>query len=212
MRPLSVCRPAVAALLLSLLLAPPCLATEKIKEPASGVEFDATDRDGLKLLGAGVRRMMVFNVYALALYVPGDKLEKELGGKTDPESLYRAVIYGTFKKRALLHFVRGIGGDKVRDAFRASLEGNMAAEDLAAEKATLERFYDIMASGGVSDGDVFEFVTEGSKVRVTKGSKEIFSADTVRLARGLWMGWFGANPVCPKLKAALVSRVKEVVE
>jgi len=195
--------------------AAPALAEDdpgKVKEEATGVEFVAKAADGKVLAGAGVRRKLLFNVYAAGLYVPAEKLRKALDGKTDAKSLYTAIIYGEFAKRIEMHFVRSVSGDKIKEAFKAALEANMAAEDLEAEKGNLERFYKICEGTGVGDGDVFEFTTDGSKVRVSMSGKEIYTADSVRLARGMWMGWFGTSPVCEKLRDALVSRVPAILK
>ena len=58
-------------LVLALVVAVPALAdaAEKVKEPSTGIEFDATLDGGYELLGVGVRKKLTFKIYATALYV-----------------------------------------------------------------------------------------------------------------------------------------------
>ena len=179
----------------------------KVKEPVTGVSFAAVDPDGLGLLGVGVRKKLVFNVYAGALYVEVAAMAAGLESLAE-EKLFHAVIHGEFKKRIVMHFVRDVGADRVRDNFAESLRNNMTEEDYAAEKEDMERF--LAAVKEVKEGEEFELVTRGREIRVKQGGALLFEASSVRLARGMWACWFGKKPVDETLRGALVSRAAEL--
>ena len=194
---------------LSLLPAASRAEDGKVMEPSTGVQFEA-ELDGLSLIGVGVRSILVFDVYAAGLYVDAAGMDEYLKA-SKKKNLYNAVVYGGFKKRMILHFVRSADADKIRGAFREALEANMTREELDQEKDNIERFL-AACEGGVKDGQRFEFVATGRKVKILQAGDAIFETDSVTLTRGMWKGWFGSEPVQEDLKAALVSRCAEVLK
>ena len=181
-----------------------------VKEPATGLSFAKAGPDGMALLGVGVRKKMVFNVYAAALYVDAAALAKEVGDDRKPDRVNRAVWTSGLPRVMLMHFVRDVPSDKVKEAFRESLVNNMTADDYAAEKEGIDAFLE-----GVSDvrkGEIFTFRTSGQKVVVLQNGKKLFDRSSRRRVGGMWGSWFGSRPVCPTLKKDLISRAAEVLE
>jgi hypothetical protein len=204
-------RACLTVVVLALLLAAlPCAADDgKVEEPATGISFQTAGPDGMVLLGVGVRKKMVFNVYAAALYVDAAALARETEHSTAAERVNKAVWTGWVPRVMLMHFVRDVPADKVREAFRESLANNMTVEDFNAEKAGIEEFLN-----GVSDvkkGEVFTFRSSGEDMRILQGKKEIFNRSGRKLMAGMWGSWFGKKPICPKLKKDLISRAAEVL-
>lgn len=175
-------------------------AKESVKEPATGVAFVQT-LDGLELMGVGVRKMLVVNVYAAALYVDPAGFKEAVGAK-GAKGANRALHRGHFNRRMLLHFVRKVPAKKIREAFRDSLIHNMSEEDYAAEKANIDTF--LAACGDVGKGEVFEFETRGNRVTVTLRGKTIFKSKSRRLVKGMWGSYFGKRPINEKLRKSLL--------
>lgn len=185
-------------------------AAEKIVEPSTGVGFPMEAGRGLKLLGVGVRKKLILDVYASAIYVTPDEMKKQLKD-FKPKSVYHALIYGAFPKRMVLHFVREVGGDKIKNAFKASLSKNLSKEDLEHEEKVLEDFYKV-CERGVKKGQKFIVDTSGRRVRITLGGKLVFKTKSKRLARGMWMSWFGRHPISEEMRKTLISRTADLLK
>src|SRR5262249_60027373 len=111
-------------------------ASQDYTEPKSGVAFPA-ERDGMSLLGAGLRvKKIAFvkvKVYAVGLYVGQDALGGPLAGeraKGPSPALYKELVTGDIKKELILKFTRDVGQDRIQEAMREALAG--------AEKAPLD--------------------------------------------------------------------------
>jgi len=180
---------------------------EGYKEPATGVSFPLVARDGLVLMGAGVRKKLVFNVYAAALYVAPDGLRKRATATT--KSLNKTVRSSGLKRRLLLHFVRNVSGAKVAEAFRDSLVHNMSKEDFAAEEETINEF--LGRCPDIKKGQVFILSTSGSTTKINVGSTHLLTTSSRRLARGLWGSYFGERPICKTLRKNLLSRGLDII-
>jgi len=180
-----------------------------VKEPATGIAFATTGPDGMALLGVGVRKKMVFNVYAAALYVDAAALAKVVGNEGKADSVNQAVWSSQTPRVMLMHFVRDVPADKVREAFRESLTNNMTKDDYAAEKEGIDTF--LQGVTDVRKGEVFTFRTAGTKIVVLQGKKKIFDRASRRLMAGMWGSWFGNSPICPQLKKDLIRRAAEVL-
>jgi len=181
----------------------PVFADEStLKEPATGVSFPVTSSAGLTLLGVGVRKKLVFNVYAAALYVDGPGLRDASGGDNSLKKLNRAMLFGTFRRRLVLHFVRPVPAEKVRAAFQDSLTNNMTKEDYEAEEESITRFLDSCEDIGKFDS--FSFESSGSLVKVRLGTRTLFGARSLRLVRGMWGSYFGRRPIDEALRKNLL--------
>ena len=185
-----------------LLLCPPAQA-EEVKEAATGIEFAADTGDGLSLLGVGVRKKLVFNVYAAALYVDGAAFVEAVGEK-GVAGANRVVHRSGIRRRMVLHFVRDVPAEKIRKAFRNSLESNMSAKNYAAESERIETF--LASCTDVSKGDLFVFESKGDRVKVKLRGKTIFKAGSRRLMRGMWGSYFGKRPINEDLRKGLLRR------
>ena len=185
-------------------------AADRVPEPATGVEFPVEAGRGLTLLGVGVRKKLIINVYASAIYVAPAKMKKHVKN-LEPKSIYHSLVYGAFPRRMVLHFVRDVGGDKIKGAFKASLSKNLSKEDLEHEKEVLEDFYKV-CERGVKKGQQFIVDTSGRRVRITLGGKLVFKIKSKRLARGMWMSWFGRHPISEEMRKTLISRAPEILK
>ncbi len=196
----------IATLLLA--SASPAPAGEGLKESATGVLFPLTSDDGLQLLGVGVRKKLVFNVYAGALYVDADGLAKAVGDK-GAKGANKAVHRGRFQRRMLLHFVRDVPAAKIREAFKDSLVHNMSKEDFAAEEKNIEEFLESCTD--VKKGQVFQFESRNDRVVVKLAGRTTFDRTSRRLVVGMWGSYFGKRPVDDSLRKGLLRRAAELL-
>jgi hypothetical protein len=192
----------IAVVMILLMATIPALA-ESVKEPSTGVEFAAETSDGLALLGTGVRKKLVFNVYAAALYVDVQGFTEAIADKGASEA-NRVVHRSGIKRRMILHFVRDVPAAKIRKAFRSSLEANMSPGDYSAESERIETF--LASCTDVKKGDLFVFESKGDRVKVKLRGKTIFKAGSRRLMRGMWGSYFGKRPINEKLRQGLLAR------
>src|SRR5579859_4765668 len=104
---------------------------DTVEEPATGHAFDAVrtvDGRPYALVGVGVRKKFLVKVYAMALYIDEAEgrhafpaLVSRAGGHdharlTSGDHAQSFVIWGTFGKLAVMHFVRGVDVAKIRGA------------------------------------------------------------------------------------------------
>lgn len=197
-------------ILLMVTLCLPALAADgdSVKEAATGVSFSLVSKDGLVLMGTGVRKKLVFNVYAAALYVSADGLKNE-AADAGMESLNKAVRTGALKRRLLLHFVRDVPAEKVRRAFRDSLVHNMSTADYEAEEKNIEDF--LAKCPDIKKGKVFSLSTSGNTTRIMLGFDHLYTTSSRRLSKGLWGSYFGERPICEKLRKGLLSGGADII-
>jgi hypothetical protein len=177
--------------LLLFLLALPAWAAE-----VSGFRIDDKTRVGnteLALSGAGVRKRVFFEVYAIGLYMRDPK--------SDP-------IAQPGPKRVAIHMLRDVGADQfseaLADGMRANhseaeyqgLEGRISA--LSAIMSELKEARKGMALALDWDGKETQLVVDGKPAGRPIGGEDFY--------RGLLRIWLGDKPVQEDLKKALLGR------
>lgn len=159
---------------------------------AAGVTLaDSVNVAGRTLLlnGIGVRSRRLFKVYVAGLY-----LERK---STDG----RAIASADAPKRLVLHFVRSVSADQVRQAILDNFDA-AARQTLEAELDTLTR-----ALVPLRDGDelVFTYVP-GIGTRMTVRNADAATIVGLPFARALFLVWLGDTPPSTDLRAALLGR------
>jgi hypothetical protein len=125
-------RSAAACGILALALAAPAFAIE-----AGGIKFDDSIRletQNLVANGAGVRSRFVFDVYAIALYLP-----TKLGS-------YDAIKGNNGAKRIAIHTLRDLSAQQFVDALSTGMQANSSEAELTALKPAMQQFADTLLS------------------------------------------------------------------
>ena len=151
----------VAALALSL-AAPPLIAKE-----LAGVKAADTLSVGGKTLtlnGLGLRKKIGFKVYVGGLYLEA------------PSKDAAAIVAADAPKAIRMHFTRGIGKDKLVDAFKEGFENNTKDKG-AAEKPAIDKFLSWVSD--VKDGDAWT-CSEQALIRLRL---------CIRLKDGYFVAW-----------------------
>jgi hypothetical protein len=183
---------------------------ETVTEPASGVQFPVKSKDGLVLLGVGIRKFLMIKGYATAMYVEPEGFRKAVADRS-LRGLADSVMDGKYTRRLLLHFLRHVSGEKVRDVFRAALKKSMTPEDYAAEEKEIEGF--LAGCWDLEKGEVFTlYSAAGGKTQILQGSRVVYDGSSRRLARGMWGGYFGKTPVCQKLQDSMLTRAALILD
>ena len=146
--------------------------------------------------GSGVRKKLMFKVYAAALYV--DVLAP-LG--TVPVN---ALASADIPRRLVMSFRRDVSGDQLQEAMREGFEhvwkgkpGPELAEDL-------DLFYSWMA-GGIRSGQTIELTyIPGEGLYTTVAGVAHRAITRSNIARGIWHSWLGVEPISAELKWGLV--------
>lgn len=182
-------------------------AVEKVKEPATGVEFDATLEGGYALVGVGVRKKLAFKVYATALYV---KLPEAAGPLKATKDIYGEIVRGTFPRKMVMHFNLPVPGNKARSTFRKNFDRVMTPEDQ--KKCVEDRARYLEAMGGnIKKGERYVMDYARGRIQVSLSGKKVYETTNETMIRGIFSIWYGPKPLDEKLKKALLSRVGTVL-
>jgi len=153
-------------------------------------DTDVVDGKTLKLNGAGVRKKVIFKVYAAGLY-----LEKSSHDAA-------AVISANELKGIRLHILRSLKGEKVSEAISEGFERN-SKEQLPKLAARLEKLKQMIPDVSENDLILFAFLPDKG-VRVTVRGTDRGTIEGRDFADALLSVWLGPNPVQEDLKKALL--------
>ncbi len=161
----------------------------------AGIQMPDTDTvDGkmLKLNGAGIRKKMLFKVYAAGLYLE------------TPSKDAAAAISATEVKSMRLHILRRLKGGQIAEAISEGFERN-SKEQLPKLSARLEKLKQMIPD--VSPDDLILFSNlPGKGIRVTVRGTERGTIEGRDFSDALFSVWLGPNPVQEDLKKALLGR------
>jgi hypothetical protein len=198
---------------------------EKVAEPATGVQFDAkksVDGRGYTLIGAGVRKKVFVKVYAMGLYVEDVEAKRAFpslatkAGGTDKQKLTEGdraqsfVMWGSFNKIAVLHFVRDVDAGKIRGAFEDSLGDELSERAAADVREATQGFLKLIDKDAKAGDEVVVHTAPDGKIDVTIGGVAKGSVQNAKLARAIWGVWLGARPISKDLRGELVNRIDEL--
>ena len=178
----------IALVLLSLGAAATLAAIE-----VGGVAMPATevaDGKSLKLNGAGVRKKLLFKVYAAGLY-----LEK-------PSRDAAAILSADEHKIMRLHVLRSLKGEKLSAAISEGFERN-SKDQIPKLASRLEKLKHMIPDVAENDVILFAFLPDKG-VRVTVRGTERGTIEGRDFADALLAIWLGPDPVQEDLKKALL--------
>lgn len=200
----------------------PVARADAFVEPSSGVSFDrrpSSDGKSFLCLGAGIRKYLVWKVYAMDFCVEETNMKSELDryfagpgkryanlrGTTlanalgDDRSFFNYLASTAIEKRAELVFLRGSGADTVRDSFTKNLEKGLGSAER--EKVAIRDFVSVI-DRDVKEGDRARFVTRPGELSFTwDGNAKTLKHDGVETA--FWEGYLGPDSPLPSLKDAV---------
>ena len=176
-------------LLLLLLVAFPAWAAE-----VAGTKIDEKTRVAgteLTLTGAGLRKRLFFQVYAVGLYVQD--------AKADP-------IAQPGPKRVQIHMLRDVGAEQFTEALADGIKANHTQAEAQALEPRVKELGAIMAGlGEAKAGMVIALDWNGKETVLTVGGKPAGAPiQGEDFYRALLRIWLGDNPVQDDLKKALL--------
>jgi hypothetical protein len=137
-----------------------------------------------------MRKKAIFKVYVGGLYLEA------------PSKDAAAIVAADAPKAVKMHFMRGIGKDKLVEAFREGFEGN-AKEKAAAQKASVDKLLSWLPD--VKDGDVWTFAYDPAKgTTFWSGEKEVGTIEGKDFAQVLFSVWLGPKPPTEDLKKGML--------
>ena len=180
-------------------------AAEKVPVEGSDAEFDVTitsniggNQVTLDLTGAALRRVVFWNVYAMASYV-------EKGARaTNAEELARADV----AKQLYLLLERDVTGPQMADAIKKSIIANHPEKEFPED---LERLMAFIRERSIAQGDrvcITHIPAVGLAIKIFH--RETVRTVTIRntkLARAIWDIYFGKNCLSEEIKKDLISRL-----
>jgi hypothetical protein len=200
---------------------------EAFVEPASGTTFErhpSSDGKAFLCLGAGIRKYLVFNVYAMDFCVEEAKARSELDayfagpgarfallkgqalakGLADDVGFFEYVATMAVEKRAEMVFLRGSGAATIRNSFTKNLE-----KALGSSPQTREAIRDFVSpvDHDIQSGDRALFLSR-------PGGELTFSLDSQsktlkhdRVEATFWESYLGPDSPLPSLKEAVAQGV-----
>jgi hypothetical protein len=184
----------IALALAAALLAAPAAAREvggaDIPEEARG----AGVAEPLRLNGAGVRRKLLFALYAIGLYLPA------------PESDPARVLALDGPRRVLMRILyKEISREQLVAAWNEAFVANHSPAELAPLQARIDRFNAAFESLHAGDTVLIDYLPgKGTRLEINgRAREEIPGAD---FAAALLRIWLGPAPVSSGLKAELLGR------
>jgi hypothetical protein len=207
------------------LLAGGTARADKVAESATGVQFDtkkSVEGRSYTLVGTGVRKKFVVKVYAMGLYVEDvegkrafPSLATKAGGSdkaklTEGDRAQAFLMWGSFGKVAVLHFVRDVGAEKIRGAFEESLGDELSDKAPADVREATQAFLKLIDKD-VKNGEEFVLHTASDgKIDLAVAGKSLGGVQNAKLARAIWGVWLGSKPISKDLRAELVNRIDEL--
>lgn len=180
------------ALCAALLVAGPALGREVAgREVPDSISVGGT---ALRLNGAGLRRATMFHVkvYVGALYLAAPTKDADAAVRADePKTVH-------------MRFLRGVGRDKIMDAFREGFEKNSPA-DAKALQPGLDRVAAILPAELKEGSELTVTYAPGTGTTVASASGEV-TVEGKPFADAMFRNWLGPNPADDDLKKDLLGR------
>ena len=201
---------------------PTVALAEPVTEPATGFTFDSDKTIGGKsytLVGAGVRKKFFVKVYAMGLYVDttdgkrafsslatkaggSDQAHVVAGGKADS-----FIVWGQFDKLAILHFVRDVGAEKVREAFTEGLGEELSDKAPADVREAATSFLKLIDRDLKNGDDLVLHTDTSGHLEVSIAGQSKGGVQNAKLARAMWNVYLGGKPPTKELKTELTNRI-----
>lgn len=205
-----------ACLLTLVFLALPAAAGELV-DPSTSVRFATPISVGgetFTCLGAGVRKILFFKVYAVAFCMPeaqaeavergyvrsaypglvGPALAQELASD---QGFFDALANSPGDKLVEMHMVRNVSRKQLADAFRESLSKILPPSKVAALVAAIP--------SAAREGQTALIHARGDTLIIEIGS-QVSTIPDRETAQEIWRVWLGPDSVSPTLKHSLAER------
>ena len=158
----------------------------------AGVTLPDTTKVGDKTLvlnGLGLRSKMMVKVYVAGLYV-----EQKSGDGN-------AIVNADAPKRIVLHFVRSVSNDQIKDAIVGAFDANAKAS----LKTQIDQFGAALEPFNENDEMSMTYVPGTGTTLNVKG-KDKLTIPGAPFAKALFGIWLGANPPSSGLKDGLLGK------
>ncbi len=161
-----------------------------------GVDYpESTSAAGasVNLIGVGIRTKWMTNVYAMGVY---SATAKKASGH---------IVQADEPKLLWLHMLRGIGGDKMRDAIDDGLEKNTSEAERAKLQADIDRVKAAFPAS-IAKGLVIQFAYSPAKGTTLKiGGADKVNVPGKAFMVAMWSIWFGGRPADKDLRDAVLA-------
>lgn len=182
----------LCAVVMAVVLALPAAAKGK---EVSGVQFPDTvtvEGKALKLNGAGLRKKLVFNVYAAGLYLENTSQDAQ------------QVIQSDQMKRVRMSMLRDLEKGKIVEAIEEGFKKN-SGDKLPALQQRLEKFTSAIPDLKKGDELVLTYAPgKGTTIESKTGQK--ISVEGKDFSDALFSVWLGKEPVDGSLKDGMLGK------
>ncbi len=195
-------------------------AAAPLVDKETGVTFPPTqniDGTNFQCLGAGVRKVLIVNVYSAAYCLEAGSMQPVLdyvstvrGSTGKPSDLahklekdkefYRTLVETPGGKLLVMHLVRDVTRKELEKAFRESLAKVLPPEKVNELVATIP--------GNGRNGEEIRIWSAGSTltIDIAGNAKKL---DDAEIAQKIWWVWLGKDSVSPALKKSIANRLAQ---
>ncbi len=179
----------LTALLLSLAAASGAAELKGVRLPDTA----SVDGHDLVLNGMGLRTKFFIKVYVAGLYLPAKT--------SDPDH----ILAADEPRRTVMHFLFGVGKEKICEAWHEGVEANRPAAEAKAVAGQLDTLCGWMEDMEKNDTMVFTYLPDrGTSVEVKGQAKGTLEGKA--LADALWSTWIGPKPPGQDFKEGLLGQ------
>ncbi len=210
---------------LALLLAAAPAAADQVTEHATGQKFETervVDGKPYLLLGTGVRSKFGFKVYAMGLYVDAaqarsafPELASRAGGRDHAHLMAgnQAQVFvagGPFGKLGVMHFVRDVGADKIREAFEDGLKAERSDKAPPELRAAAQQFVGLFDRELKNGQEIILKTSADGRLEVEIAGQKKAGPQNPRLVQAIWNIWLGPHTISGDLRRGLVERIDQL--
>ena len=178
-----------AAMLFAMLLAAPTAPAAEVAGVRMADTLSVEDAT-LALNGMGIRRKFFIKVYVGALYLPGR------------DSSVRAILDANAPRAITIEFLRDVGKEKIRDAYRDGFLSN-APEQARRQQANINRMLALVPDARKGDRILYTYhPAKGSTITMPGSTQASFEGK--EFADAYLLLYLGPNPPDEDLKKALL--------
>ena len=137
----------------------------------------------LTVTGTATRKKFIVKVYGIAHYM-------DVASFASEEEALAAARSGEHPSQITMEFVRDVGAEKIRNAYREGFEKNASAEDFQALSDQVILFLSFFDDVKKNDRFVLQRFPDGTVLTTAAGEEKDVIRDE-KFASALWDIWFG---------------------
>lgn len=170
---------------------------EEVKDSMTGVSFpsEVSFNEGsksyqLKLTGVSTRQKFFLKIYSIASYIENPEFFN-----SDQDALNYILNETSLAKQLTMHWIRGIGVEKLREAYHEGIQKTLTQEQFQSLQKEINTFLNLFNKGS-NAGDIYilRWLPKG-KLTLDVNGQRIGEIVNTTFAKAVWEIWLGDHSV-----------------